>query len=1105
MAVRNEQAKATIYLDGKQAEAALEGLKNKAKQLRDELKAAEKAGDQVKMDKLRKEIVQVESAQRSLRKETFDYERVLKNLNGASLNDLKKALRTVEIQIGKTARTDPGFTRLQAQAQRLRTEISNVNNSMRAQQGFFSRAADGINRYWTIAAGAIAALAGISLTIKSTIKAYSEFDDKLADVMKTTGLTKDQVKALNTELEKIDTRTSQQDLLDLARVAGKLGISAENDVLAFVRAADKIKIALSEDLGGNVEESINEIGKLVDIFKLKETYGIETAMLKVGSAINSLGAASTANEGYMVEFSKRVAGIAPIAGVSIQNILGLGATLDQLGQTAEVSGTVFNQVISTMFKDTDTYAGIAKMQLADFTELLKTDANEAFIRVLEGLKGNNAGFTEMARKLDKLGLDGARASAVLGVLANNTKLLRDQQSYSNGEFQRGNSLINEFNTKNTTAQAELEKAKKAFQRLSVELGEKLVPAYTSVISKSKLMVESLIVVIDFITKHGKAILMATSAIAGYVAGIKLAAYWTKIETGLTIAYSAIKKILTREITLATIAQRAWNIAVKANPIGIIIGLLTTAAAALVLYRKNTKEAADQQRALNNEMERTADLNAQTKSLEEKAAVMGKLSKSQLNGLKTDIETQIMLEEELNTEHIALAKKRYDNDKYLQEMLAADTSKLSEEALRIHKSNIQEQKRWLLVDIADEANANKKRLINLQKYLNEVNKEIKNRPVDEPTTPTTPPDKDDENTTKKVIDNSYDQQLLNLKSYYADKENLQKEYRARELALEIAHLQALESLESEQSKKVKLQQQIIDKQREYNIAIREAIPELLSNEKANNKLNDRLLEQDKLMGLITQRQNQAETETKEMTDLLVRQGEKYQETIGVVSQGLFEMMSGQEGAFQSFAKNIIIFALEQLKLQAEIAAAGITIQSLASPESIATFGAAGLAKAAIIIGLIEAAFAAVEGLVNKAFTSKKERQYAEGGYTGEGSKYEPAGVVHKSEWVAPREMVKSPKTGPVIAMLENYRLAGNFNRINIPKIDYQVPTFATGGYVKSDNKDLVMQTEADPELKDLMKKTSEAIEKLMTWRPTVYTEIIKKDLDTLENINRNRSM
>ena len=192
--------------------------------------------------------------------------------------------------------------------------------------------ADSFNKYFGIMTAAMASFAGVALTIKSSVQAYAEFDDKLADVMKTTGLTKDQVKSLNNELAKLDTRSAQQELLDLARVAGKLGITSEEEILGFVRAADKIKVALSEDLGGDVEESINQLGKLVDIFKLKDEFGIEDALIKVGSAINSLGAAGTASEAYLVEFGKRLAGIAPMAGISIDKILGLAATLDELGQ-----------------------------------------------------------------------------------------------------------------------------------------------------------------------------------------------------------------------------------------------------------------------------------------------------------------------------------------------------------------------------------------------------------------------------------------------------------------------------------------------------------------------------------------------------------------------------------------------------------------------------------------------------------------------------------------------------------------------------------------------------------------------------------------------------
>ncbi|MDE3251205.1 MAG: phage tail tape measure protein, partial [Bacteroidota bacterium] len=388
-----------------------------------------------------------------------------------------------------------------------------------------SKMADSFNKYQSLFLGFVGSLAGVVLSVKSAVNAYSMFEDKLADVMKTTGLTKDQVVKLNDELKKIDTRSSQEDLLNLARVAGKLGITAENDILGFVRAADQIRVALTEDLGGDVEDSINQLGKLVDIFKLKDQFGIEQSLLKVGSAINSLGAAGTANEGYMVEFSKRVAGIAPGAGISIQNILGLGATLDELGQTAEVSGTVFSQVISKMFTDVPTYAKLAGMSVDDFNKILSQDANEAFIKVLEGAKSSGQGFGDMAASFQELGLDGTRATAVLGVLADNITKLREKQALSNKEFASGISLTNEFNVKNNTAQAELEKAKKKFAELAVELGKKLTPAYTAVISKARLMVEIISGLTDFFIKHGRAILIAITSIVAYTAATKIMVLW----------------------------------------------------------------------------------------------------------------------------------------------------------------------------------------------------------------------------------------------------------------------------------------------------------------------------------------------------------------------------------------------------------------------------------------------------------------------------------------------------------------------------------------------------------------------------------------------------
>jgi hypothetical protein len=115
--------------------------------------------------------------------------------------------------------------------------------------------------------------------------------------MKTAGMTHDRVEELNGEFKKMDTRTSREALNNLARDAGKLGLSAKKDILDFVEAGNQINVALGEDLG---DGAIKNIGKTVNVFE-KSTKDLEGLDLKgkmpaVGSAVNELGSKSTASE-----------------------------------------------------------------------------------------------------------------------------------------------------------------------------------------------------------------------------------------------------------------------------------------------------------------------------------------------------------------------------------------------------------------------------------------------------------------------------------------------------------------------------------------------------------------------------------------------------------------------------------------------------------------------------------------------------------------------------------------------------------------------------------------------------------------------------------------
>lgn len=84
-----------------------------------------------------------------------------------------------------------------------------------------------------------------------------------------------------------------------------------------------------------------------------------------------------------------------------------------------------------------------------------------------------------------------------------------------------------------------------------------------------------------------------------------------------------------------------------------------------------------------------------------------------------------------------------------------------------------------------------------------------------------------------------------------------------------------------------------------------------------------------------------------------------------------------------------------------------------------------------LGAAFAAVAVASGLANVARINGVE--FAEGGYTGSGGKYEPAGIVHKGEYVVPQSVNYSPAAQPHIRALEGMRKG-----------------YADGGFVTSQN-------------------------------------------------------
>lgn len=374
------------------------------------------------------------------------------DIGSKSVNDLTAAQR----QLNAIVRTlEPGtadwkeYTGVLNQVKRRISDLTKEYQNTEAAICKTSKAAKTFADYVISAAGLKNIVTGFVDRLSNLTQAFTEYADLQADVQKTTGLTKAEVEALGESLSKIDTRSSQAELMELATTAGKLGITGKENIEAFVRAADQINVALGEDLG---EGAIREIGKISDVFGLTDAYGIEQAYLKIGSAINSLGQASSASEAYLVEFTQRLAGVGKQAGMTVDQILGYGSALDQNAQNVEMAATAFQGFITRMFSDTATFARIAKMDMEDFSQLLQTDANKAIRTVLAALS-EQGGFQQLIPVFNVMKLDGSRAVAVLASMASNIKAVETAQEEASKSFAEGTSITNEFMVKNNNAAA----------------------------------------------------------------------------------------------------------------------------------------------------------------------------------------------------------------------------------------------------------------------------------------------------------------------------------------------------------------------------------------------------------------------------------------------------------------------------------------------------------------------------------------------------------------------------------------------------------------------------------------------------------------------------
>lgn len=566
----------------------------------------------------------------------------LAHLKTSSVRDLEYSMKVLNQEMRGLDRGSEAFKQMQMQAKQLKTELEAVRAEGQAQQSWIGRTADWFNRMQGVILGVIAAISGLTFTVKSCVEKFASMDEEMTNVRKYTGQTADEVERMNEDFKKMETRTAREKLNQLAGDAGRLGITATSLVEEFVDGADKINVALNDDLG---DDAVKDIGKLAQMFGEDKTKGLRGAMLATGSAVNELAQNSSASAGYLVDFTARVAGVGKQAGFTQAQIMGLASVLDQNMQQDETAATAVQNLLAKMFQDSAKFAKIAGLNVKEFAKTLKTDANTALLQFLQAMR-SKGGFADLAPMFEEMKMDGSRATGVLTVLADKLDDIKVAQDLATKSYAEGTSIINEFNTQNESVQAQLDKAKKRFQDLAIELGQKLYPAARYCISAANLGVRALSTLVDFVRDYWKVLVVLTAAIVTYTAiskakliADKAQMLWLNImilrekahiflmglKTSALKTMAIVQMALTKEIKLTTAAQMLWNKVLLANPITAVIAVVAGLTAAIVTLSKETSTAEQAQLDFNDAI---SDANKQ--AAEEEAAIMRLVSAIQSN-------------------------------------------------------------------------------------------------------------------------------------------------------------------------------------------------------------------------------------------------------------------------------------------------------------------------------------------------------------------------------------------------------------------------------------------------------------------------------------------
>ena len=558
-------------------------------------------------------------------------------------------------------------------------------------------------------AGAVI-LTPLALAAKQAV----DFEDKMSDVAKTTGMQGAELRKFGDEILEMSmkTRSSIDDIATIAEIGGRLK-NEKKDLKGFTVEANKFAVALGGDFSGGVESAITEFGKLKNLFADTRDLDVSESLKKSGSAFNILSSKGVNVEG-LTDFSLRVGALPEVMRPTLASASALGATLQKSGVDAQIASSGFSNFITKAATQLPLFAKEMNKSDKYVRNLINTDSAQFFAEFAEKMQGIPA--DELALKLKKLGLNSLEVQKAVGAMSGSLKTYTEFSALANEQMKTGSSITDEYNTKNNNTAGQMAKLKNSLRALAITVGNALLPVVNSLVESVAPMIKS---AGEWMRKNKG--LVTTIVKIGAVIGVASMA---------VSAFSFVIGGFQKALAIGRAAMVAFNFVMALNPaVAVAAGIVALGVAVYSVAKAMDFSTASErvnsevkQRALDKTIDQRVELailfNTLRKTKEGTDAYKGALDK--IDKMSPGLVQKYQLQEK-NLRNIERAEKDLTSQIMKRAEVEARAEILKEKVKEQMKLKTDEASTWELIkNLGSEKNAKINRLPEMMKLQDEIN-------------------------------------------------------------------------------------------------------------------------------------------------------------------------------------------------------------------------------------------------------------------------------------------------------------------------------------------------------------------------------------------------